>query len=195
MFKLHSMHNILQFAEQQNVQLQGLHNVLQFAVIRHYRSSTSGAFLTRVDLRTICSSGSTSTWGTCSGWTTGSTWSGLSFVTISSIGSKPSLCSDDSLHSDPSGTRSLLKNEELRVTFCPWLVLAVIMLPFLATIVIGRDSYGAWAFDAVNGLLRTDTAVWNEYKIIFWQFWFSSLFDISTCLLHNKICFLTDAHP
>ena len=41
--------------------LQGMHNILQFAVIRHYRSSTSGAFLTRVDLRMIGSSGSTST--------------------------------------------------------------------------------------------------------------------------------------
>ena len=42
--------------------------------------------------------------------------------------------------------------------------------------------------------LRTDTPVGNEYKIMFWQFWFGSLFDISTCLLHNTICFLTVAH-
>ena len=160
-------------------------DILQFTVITYYQSSTSGVFLTRVDLRTIGSSGSTFNWGRGSGWTTGSIWRCLSFVTISSLGSKSSLssddslhsdplgtrilcsddslhsdplvtrilCSDDSLHSDPLGTRSLLKNEELRVTFCPWLVLAVIMLPFLATIVIWRDSYGAWAFDAVNGLL------------------------------------------
>ena len=37
--------------------------------------------------------------------------------------------------------------------------------------------------------LRTDTPLGNEYKIMFWQFWFGSLFDISTCLLHNNFFF------